>query len=138
MESREELKQYEQNLVQALWDQAERRQTESPGSLQVFVDTESVGTLECESQARAEKVWHTTPTPSLIELRSSSGLPVGTLSPEPLKRTTKQFQAGNYLIELEFQPQQDKSVLHLTTRNVFTTLLEPSGDTKSNLDAPKF
>ncbi len=115
---------YEMELVQALWDQAERRQTESPESLQIFVNAQSLGTMECESQATSEKVFQTMPSPTLIELRSSSGLPVGTLSPEPLQRTTAQFHAGNYVIELEVQPQQDKSLLHLTSRNLMAASLE--------------
>jgi hypothetical protein len=137
MGAKEALDVYEMELVQALWDQAERRQTESPESLQIFVNAQSVGTMECESQATSEKVFQTTPSPTLIELRSSSGLPVGTLSPEPLKRTTAQFHAGNYVIELEVQPQQDKSMVHLRSRNLLTASLEAPAFHTPKADQPE-
>ncbi|GJL48798.1 MAG: hypothetical protein NPIRA01_00250 [Nitrospirales bacterium] len=113
-----ELTLYQQDLVQELLDQAERRRTESLGSLQVFIGDKSLGSVECADQVKTEKVFDIGATSDPIELRSSSGLPVGLLSVESLKPSTAQFLVGQYRIELWVKPQDDTSVLHLTLTNL--------------------
>ncbi len=126
MEAKEELKAYEEYLIQALWDQRYRRETESLESIQIFVDNKSVGTLECHPQAIATKTFQVGPSPSLIELRSSSGLPVGSLSSEGQKSAEAELQAGNYVFELDLQREEDKSVVQLTSKNLLAIPSEPS------------
>ncbi len=118
MEAREELKKYEQYLVQALLDQDYRRETETLESLQLFVGNMSVGSLECDSQLITEKVFQIGPSPAILELRSSSGLPIGSCAFESQKPIIAQFQAGNYRIELDLQPAEDKNIVHLKSKNL--------------------
>lgn len=119
MSHNEELLRYEGHLVQALLDQPERRQTEPPGSFQVFIGTQSLGALECDGNAKIEKTFTEIPVQELIELRSSSGLLLGSLYSEPRKQKTAEFQAGNFSLRLKLQTEENKGVLLLTAQNLF-------------------
>ncbi|WP_447968146.1 hypothetical protein [Nitrospira sp. M1] len=117
----QELIQYEQDLVQALLDQRHRRQTEPPGSLQVFIGGRSLGTLDCGDQAKTERTFDVGSISDFIDLRSASGLLIGTLSVESYKPATAEFLAGNYRIELHVTPKEEATVLRLTSTNLLAT-----------------
>ena len=126
MERNQDLLDYEQDLVQALWDQSYRRQTESPEAIQVFVSNLSVGTLECDSRVQAEKVFQTAQSTGLIELRSTTGLLVGTVVYDPQNPQTAHYQAGNYLVELDVQPEEGKTVIRVKARNLLVIMPQSS------------
>ncbi|GJL61994.1 MAG: hypothetical protein NPIRA04_06480 [Nitrospirales bacterium] len=126
MRSDQELSRYQQALVQELLDQSNRRETEAPGSIQVFFDSKSVGIVECEERSRAEKVFEFDSTRGLLELRSSSGLAIGMLPIESFKPVSAKFLSGHYRIEMNVTPQEDTSVLRLTSTNLLAMPREAS------------
>ena len=117
MERKEDLTKYGQDLIQALWDQAYRRQTESPDSFQLFASNQSIGVLECEPLTKTEKNFQIKQSLGLLELRSPSGLLIGSVLPDPSKRSTIQFQSGNYVVELDIQPLGDTKSIHMSSSN---------------------
>jgi len=102
MDMREDgqLSAYRERLLEALRQHPRRQGREDPGLLQVFVNHECVGTLDCAHAdptlvfASRERPIHT------IEIRTAAGLLVGSFSAQEVGMKTARFPVGRHAIEM--------------------------------------
>ena len=102
-----QLSTYRERLLESLRQHPRRQGREDPGLLQVFVNHECVGTLDCAHMdptlvfASRERPIHT------IEIRTAAGLLVGSFCAQDVGAKTTRFPVGRHAIELTVHTRLD-------------------------------
>ena len=102
-----QLSTYRERLLESLRQHPRRQGREDPGLLQVFVNHECVGTLDCAHTdptlvfASRERPIHT------IEIRTAAGLLVGSFCAQDVGAKTARFPVGRHAIELSVHARWD-------------------------------
>lgn len=94
----EQLGAYRQGLIETLLGQVRRRRREKPSSLQVFANQESIGTADCERCDVSFKAVHQGKAIRMLEVRSETGLVLGSLFPREAGTTQATFAGGRYTL----------------------------------------
>jgi len=106
MEQDGQLSAYRERLLDLLRELPARRRREDPGSLQVFVNQECVGTLECDGGDSVISVNHPRPIRK-IEIRTATGLLAGSLYALKVGTKTARFPVARHTIEVSVQNRLD-------------------------------
>ncbi len=107
MEQNGQLSAYRQHLVEALRQQEGRRKREALGSLQVFVNQECIGTLDCDAGGTSLVTMRSAKPIGVIELRTASGVLAGSLCPRDIGVQAARFSVGPHAIEVRICNQLD-------------------------------
>ncbi len=116
MEQNGQLSGYRQHLVEALRQHPRRRYREEPGSLQVFVNQECIGTLDCGWGGTSLVSVSQDKPIRVIELRTASGVLAGSLCARDIGVQTARFPVGPHAIEVSICNQLDRGTLRAEFR----------------------
>lgn len=100
MEQDGQLSAYRQRLLDALLEHPKRRRQEDPGSLQVLVDQECVGILDCDAGTPTLLSVHRSRPVRTVEIRTAAGLLVGGLCLQEVGVKVARFPVGAHTLEL--------------------------------------
>ena len=107
---------YRERLLEALRQHPRRQGREDPGLLQVFVNHECVGTLDC-AHAEPTLVFATRERPiHLIEIRTAAGLLVGSFCAQDVGTKTARFSVGRHAIEMTVHARLDGGMIKVKYR----------------------
>ncbi len=108
-----QLSAYRKRLLEALRQHPRRQGREDPGLLQMFVNHECVGTLDC-SQADPTLVFASHERPiHTIEIRTEAGLLVGSFSAQEVGMKTARFPVGRHAIEMSVHTRLDGGIVRV-------------------------
>ncbi|MBI4400425.1 MAG: hypothetical protein HY581_02195 [Nitrospirae bacterium] len=116
MEQDGQLSAYREHLLDALRDLPERRRGESSGSLQVFVNQECVGTVDCEGTSTTLLSVSQQQPVREVEIRTAAGLLVGSLSAQEVGMKVARFSLGTEALEVSVQNRSDGGSVRVTYR----------------------
>ncbi|MEW6544568.1 MAG: hypothetical protein AB1411_13285 [Nitrospirota bacterium] len=114
----DELSIYREHLLEQLRTDVNLVRQEEPGSLQVFVNQECVGTLEC-SESRVTLAFTSQERPiHLVEIRTAAGRLAGALCLDGTGVKQERFHAGRFLVEAHLRNQSDRGILQVACHAV--------------------
>ncbi len=116
MEQNSQLSAYRQHLVEALRQHQRRQHGEEPGSLQVFVNQECVGTLGCAGGGTSLVSVRSAKPIRVIELRTASGVLAGSLCAQDLGMQSTRFAVGPHEIDVNICNQPEGGTLRAEFR----------------------
>jgi len=106
MEPNDSLSAYRERLLGSLRQQPGRCYQEEPGSLQIFVNQECVGAVECGDRGAAALIAQPRPVQT-VDVRTAAGLLIASLSAQDVKFKIGRFPVGENLLEIVVHNGQD-------------------------------
>lgn len=107
MEPDDSVEAYRQRLLASLHVVPGRRHLEEPGSLQIFVNHECVGTVDCDEASHAVASI-TQPRPiQMVEIRTAAGLLIGSLCAQDLRMKMARLPVGTQVLEISIHNRID-------------------------------
>ena len=107
MEPDDSVDAYRQRLLASLHVLPGQRHHEEPGSLQIFVNHECIGTVECDEASHAVASI-TQPRPiQMVEIRTATGLLIGSLCAQDLRMKMARLPVGTHVLEISIHNRID-------------------------------
>jgi hypothetical protein len=99
MEPNDALSAYRERLLGSLRQQPGRCYQEEPGSLQIFVNQECAGAVECGDRGAVALITQPRPVQT-VDVRTAAGLLIASLSAQDMKFKIGRFPVGENLLEI--------------------------------------
>jgi len=99
MEPNDALSAYRERLLGSLREQPGRCYQEEPGSLQIFVNQECAGAVECGDRGAAALITQPRQVQT-VDVRTAAGLLIASLSAQDMKFKIGRFPVGEHLLEI--------------------------------------
>lgn len=125
MEPNDSLSAYRERLLGSLRQQPGRCYQEEPGSLQIFVNQECAGAVDCGDGGAAALITQPRPVQT-VDVRTASGLLIASLSTQDVKFKIGRFPVGENLLEIVVHNGADTGSVRVGYRLASFTL-QPGG-----------
>jgi hypothetical protein len=107
MEPHDSVESYRARLLGALQVLPSRDHDEEPGSLQIFVNQECVGTMECDQAGHAVASITQARAIQTVEIRTACGRLIGSLCAQDLRMKMARLPVGDHVIEISIHNRVD-------------------------------
>jgi hypothetical protein len=98
---------YRRRLLASLHVQPGLDHDEEPGSLQIFVNHECVGAMECDEASHAVASITQPRTIQMVEIRTASGRLIGSLCAQDLRMKMARLPVGDHVLEISIHNRVD-------------------------------
>ena len=98
---------YRRRLLASLHVQPGLDHDEDPGSLQIFVNHECVGAMECDEASHAVASITQPRTIQMVEIRTASGRLIGSLCAQDLRMKMARLPVGDHVLEISIHNRVD-------------------------------
>lgn len=107
MDAHDSIEAYRARLLGSLHAVPSREHDEEPGSLQIFVNHECVGTMECDQAGHAVASIMQARAIQTVEIRTACGRLIGSLCAQDLRMKMARLPVGDHVIEISIHNRVD-------------------------------
>jgi hypothetical protein len=107
MDTHDSVEAYRTRLLDSLRVQPSRDHDEEPGSLQIFVNHECVGIMECDQAGHAVASITQARAIQTVEIRTACGRLIGSLCAQDLRMKMARLPVGDHVIEISIHNRVD-------------------------------
>ena len=107
MDTHDSVEAYRARLLGSLQVRPSRDHDEEPGSLQIFVNHECVGTMECDQAGHAVASITQARAIQTVEIRTACGRLIGSLCAQDLRMKMARLPVGDHVIEISIHNRVD-------------------------------